>query len=383
MIFGWNYGNITRNNIVLISPVTTKVHSTVTRSYSRTSLIAVRSRVQENIQLRRLNYDSIRKIKSLGINRRQIRFQRKHHQSPIRGCNYQNLKVCEVKDSYNFHNKNEMRVTTVNARSLKSKIELIHDLVESKGIDILLVTETWLTDNEQDTIWIASSFMNKSPFRYQQISRSQRKGGGILLLSRFSIEPICNANSPSFEGASWKLTIGNITLCITGVYHPPPSLLNNTTNSMFIDQLSDFLVEVMSQSSNHIVLGDFNIHVNNPNDLDADLLLDSLSALGLDQQVNCATHIKGNTLDLIFVEAELSSKVLKVEPLDFVSDHRPIMCLLNLAKPRLVMIKKQIRRLNEAASRNFQQIYNSVCATDNQDSQDPNTILDHINMETE
>ena len=91
-----------------------------------------------------------------------------------------------------------------------------------------------------------------------------------------------------------------MSVIVTGIYHPPQ--VAGLPNSMFVDQLSDYLMDILAQHSNNIVLGDFNIHVNDHNNVDAGLLLDTLSALGLDQKVFNATHNKGNTIDLIFVE---------------------------------------------------------------------------------
>ena len=48
-----------------------------------------------------------------------------------------------------------------------------------------------------------------------------------------------------------------------------------------------------------LVLGDFNIHVDVPNDIDAVKFLDLLESLGLKQHVTEATHIFGRTLDLV------------------------------------------------------------------------------------
>ena len=48
-----------------------------------------------------------------------------------------------------------------------------------------------------------------------------------------------------------------------------------------------------------LVLGDFNIHVDVPNDIDAVKFLDLLESLGLKQHVTEATHIFGRTLHLV------------------------------------------------------------------------------------
>ena len=52
----------------------------------------------------------------------------------------------------------------------------------------------------------------------------------------------------------------------------------------------------------YLSVGEYNLHVNNPEDEDAANFLDMTTALGLKQHVKSVTHTSGNTLDLIFTE---------------------------------------------------------------------------------
>ena len=71
---------------------------------------------------------------------------------------------------------------------------------------------------------------------------------------------------------------------------------------MFLDEVTDFLATFLVEYNNIIIMGDFNIHVNNTNDPDAQIFLDTMEALGLDNHVNFSTHNRGNTLDLVLAE---------------------------------------------------------------------------------
>ena len=46
-----------------------------------------------------------------------------------------------------------LRLGTVNARSMRDKAPALFDLVVSKGIDLLGITETWLTTRKPLVIW--------------------------------------------------------------------------------------------------------------------------------------------------------------------------------------------------------------------------------------
>ena len=63
----------------------------------------------------------------------------------------------------------------------------------------------------------------------------------------------------SFEYAIWKLTVQSTSINIIAVYHPPYSEKNPITNAMFIDDITEFLAEALSQHQNIIVAGDFNM----------------------------------------------------------------------------------------------------------------------------
>ena len=51
-----------------------------------------------------------------------------------------------------------------------------------------------------------------------------------------------------------------------------------------------------------MIIGDFNLHVNDPEDQDGEVFIDMMLALGLDQNVIFPTHRCNNTLDLVFSE---------------------------------------------------------------------------------
>ena len=52
---------------------------------------------------------------------------------------------------------------------------------------------------------------------------------------------------------------------------------------MFIDDMTEFLAEALSQHQNIILAGDFNIHINNQDDPEANILMDTMTALSLQQ----------------------------------------------------------------------------------------------------
>ena len=81
-------------------------------------------------------------------------------------------------------------------------------------------------------------------------------------------------------------------------YRPPPSSKNKLTYEMFVRDFSSFLESVTISEHPPVLLGDFNIHVDNGRDRDSKTFLDILYSADLFQHVKGSTHRAGHTLDL-------------------------------------------------------------------------------------
>ena len=59
---------------------------------------------------------------------------------------------------------------------------------------------------------------------------------------------------------------------------------------MFIDDLTEHLTDWMPSYRNILICGDFNIHIDDPNDTEVQIFNDTMEALGLQQHVNFEMH---------------------------------------------------------------------------------------------
>ena len=94
-----------------------------------------------------------------------------------------------------------------------------------------------------------------------------------------------------------------------GIYHPPYSGCSPTTNNMFIDDLTVWLVESLVNYKNIIIMGDFNIHNNKREDEDVTIFMNTIEALGFQQHVNFSPYRVGNTLNLVLTEPSEPFKI--------------------------------------------------------------------------
>ena len=120
-------------------------------------------------------------------------------------------------------------------------------------------------------------------------------------------------------------TYAYTTITILGIYRPPAGSLVE-----FLREFTNWITDVVVQDTNLLVVGDFNLHINNENDKNAANVKESMVALGLVQHVTRPTHKSGNTLDLIFMdifsEIDIHSCILG----HLLSDHYMINCKTSL-----------------------------------------------------
>ena len=63
-----------------------------------------------------------------------------------------------------------------------------------------------------------------------------------------------------------------------GIYHPPPS--NDTTNTMFIDEITELLEGIIGKYNNMVILGELHMHVDDLTNADSYILKDNMHAFG-------------------------------------------------------------------------------------------------------
>lgn len=118
------------------------------------------------------------------------------------------------------------------------------------------------------------------------------------------------------------------------IYRPPPSTKNKLTIPMFFDDFHKLLDTLDDYYQRPVILaGDFNLHLDSPQDSNVSRFLDILDSANLLQHITTPTHKRGHTLDLLISRAEENLvHDIKVLP-DIYSDHRVITSTLNYSKP--------------------------------------------------
>ncbi len=81
-----------------------------------------------------------------------------------------------------------------------------------------------------------------------------------------------------------------------------------------------------------LIVGDFNINVDNEKDALGSAFIDILNSIGVRQHVSGPTHCRNHTLDLILSHGNDVNGVEILQQSDYISDHYLVLCKLHIAK---------------------------------------------------
>ena len=112
-----------------------------------------------------------------------------------------------------------------------------------------------------------------------------------------------NLQLDTLEHRVWSTTIRNKKLTLAGIYHPPVGSSKGNTHAKFLDEVSKLTQFLITNYTNVIPLGNFNIHGQDTENPDSIIYNDTMEALGLKQHIDKTTHRLENTLDLIYMES--------------------------------------------------------------------------------
>ena len=205
-------------------------------------------------------------------------------------------------------------VATFNAQSVKGndmacKRCKISTFIKDNGVDLFFVTQSWLSAQGDEAKTVEST---PSGFDVKSFTRQSRsRGGGIAtaykstLGSYITFKANFDFTQKSFEVVQASITLQHNTLHFFCLYRL--CRRSNLTDSMFTERLPDLLDYVNNFPGFVCLVGDKNIHVDNPLQSLTKQTLTTLRLHSLDQVINKPTHRCGHIIDWVIVRLTMAS----------------------------------------------------------------------------
>ena len=93
------------------------------------------------------------------------------------GVTHANPKLMPLLASDGKMHATHVQVGTVNAHSLKNKDQIVFQELIRNNLDILITTETWLNDSDEDKAWSHLTDFNQEPYKLFTLNGKTGKGG--------------------------------------------------------------------------------------------------------------------------------------------------------------------------------------------------------------
>ena len=253
-----------------------------------------------------------------------------------------------------------------NVRSLNNKCDDVMILLQDSNIDIALITETWLTEQCNNTTATVKSY----GYSIIHSHRNDTKGGGTAIIFKTTLSislvnlDIDGIMTFEYTTACVKCS-SDMKVLLVCVYRTGP-----ICEAFFKDLNS--LLEVVAQRFDYILIGgDFNIHVEKATSHETTELLEILNSYNMSQLVDLATHQQGGTIDLLFDNSNvIDPKTLKVDTNCSYSDHYPITCKTHKfspsAKETKIITYRDFKTVDkEMLAQDFLDVVDAVAVGDN------------------
>ena len=182
----------------------------------------------------------------------------------------------------------------INIQSVGNKTFEIRDFISDNGLDILMLTETWLYSYEMAKI----TEMTPDTHTFHHVPRDNRKGGGVgifvsNLFTKIKMDKVPKINHFEFMQVSCEYRGTKLTFVI--VYRWPGS-----SAVSFCEEFRLYLESLEEVGSEIIIAGDFNFWVDDPENVMAKYFTEMMEIMGYKNWVNKPTSNSGHILDLIF-----------------------------------------------------------------------------------
>ena len=239
-----------------------------------------------------------------------------------------------------------LRLGCLNIRSLVKKYHSLSDLIINKNIDVLSTTETWhdegslaLTKLRQCGYLVLDRPRPREGFALRSLG-TNHGGLAVIASSTVGLHQLNDGFSPNtFESLTAQINRGSRHINLLTVYR------TGNLQPQFFSEFSDLLGRLVTKSPTLFVTGDFNIHLEKPDDRNCLAFRDLISSFGLRLVVEGATHDCGGLLDIVLKRDDKNKPITVVDKLETgLSDHQLLLWKISSPPSRHLTDASKVRQ---------------------------------------
>ena len=189
--------------------------------------------------------------------------------------------------------------------------------------------------------------------------QSRSRGGGIATVykstfgSNITFKAYFGFTHTSFEVVQASITLQHSTLHFFCLYRPPPNRRNNLTDSMFTEQLPDLLDYVINLPVFGCLVGDMDIHFDNPLQSQTKHTLTTLSLHSHVHVINKPTHSCGHIIDWVIIRPSDDIHIKSTAKDSLESDHYCTKSYFNVSVSKPSNIYSTVRNIANIDRQSF------------------------------
>jgi len=266
----------------------------------------------------------------------------------IRRPNQENNKTVIISNE-NIADNSKLSVAFINARSVKNKTFELSELIKDNKLDVLAITESWLSKGSADNV--VRGELTPNGYQLVDAPRPKGRGGGLAVVHNSSVlvSQQKNPSVKSFEILELLLKSHIEVIRLGVVYRPPTTSKTGYPINIFLDEFQTYVSSRSTMSGKLLLIGDFNFPYEDQLNSDSKKLRDVLFSLNMEQHVTGVTHTHGHCLDLAITrQGELDITCLEVHG-PVTSDHSLITFNLPFSKQtnrKKTMSKRSVKDID-------------------------------------
>ena len=125
-------------------------------------------------------------------------------------------------------------------------------------IDIVGITETWLSNNDKNNMSVVNTCLNNGLLHRPRNTGKRGGGVGVLINNQINVKLRMIGVNPeitSFESMEVVITAGSITIRLSVIYRMPPvKSKNGLKQGTFCNEFNDYLEKLSCMNGNIVLL---------------------------------------------------------------------------------------------------------------------------------